>query len=67
MADLFIDEYTGKKLAGFFRKKEKPPRFNPTTWDRLINAKLSAIAFEDYRVLHRCYPNEMIKITSVAD
>jgi hypothetical protein len=67
MADLFLNKFTSRKLASLFREKEKPPQINPITWNRLIKAELSAIAFEDYRVLQKCYPNAMTVVMFVAD
>ena len=67
MADLFLNEFTSRRLASIFREKEKPPQINPATWNRLIKAELSAITFEDYRVLHKCYPNAMTTVLLVAD
>ena len=67
VAVFFLNRFTSETLAILFREKEKPPQINPTTWDRLIKAELSAIAFEDYRVLQKCYQNAMTIITFVAD
>jgi hypothetical protein len=59
MPDLYINSHTSKQLASLFHDKEKPQEINPDTWLKLRCGKLTAISFEDYRVLRKCYPNSM--------
>ena len=59
MADLYLNSYTSKKLASLIKDKEKPQEINPETWIQLRCGELTAISFEDYRVLRKCYPNSM--------
>ena len=67
MPDLYLNSYTSKKLANLFQDKEKPQEINPETWLQLRCGELTAISFEDYRVLRKCYPNSMTVLMLVTE